>query len=169
MFQLMGDLRFDLIQLGWTGLLFPNPETSFKSTLADAKSTNNVTGIKNQRIDDLLDVYDREFDTQKRISIIREIDGILANLHPYVLTWDTSYERIAYWNKFGQPEGYLTRIGDYRDVPSMWWIDRPKEAELGRAMGDTSAKMTVGAIDARFWQQYAQRQGARPPSGRGTN
>jgi microcin C transport system substrate-binding protein len=50
MFQLMGDRRFDLIYLGWTGLLFPNPETSYKSTLADANSTNNVTGIKNQRI-----------------------------------------------------------------------------------------------------------------------
>lgn len=169
MFQLMGDLRFDLIQLGWTGLLFPNPETSFKSTLADAKSTNNVTGVKNQRIDELLDIYDREFDTQKRIDIIREIDGILANLHSYVLTWDTQYERIAYWNKFGQPEGYLTRIGDYRDVPSLWWIDQQKETELTRAMGDASAKMTVGATDARFWQQYGQRQGTRPTGGPGAN
>ena len=169
MFQLMGDLRFDLIQLGWTGLLFPNPETSFKSTLADAKSTNNVTGIKNPRIDALLDIYDREFDTQKRIDIIREIDGILANLHSYVLTWDTAYERIAYWNKFGQPEGYLTRIGDYRDVPSLWWIDAQKESELTRAMGDTSAKMVVGAVDARFWQQYAQRQGSGSTATHGMN
>jgi microcin C transport system substrate-binding protein len=149
-----------MIQLGWTGLLFPNPETSFKSTLADAKSTNNVTGIKNQRIDELLDVYDREFDTQKRIAIIREIDGILANLHSYVLTWDTAYERIAYWNKFGQPEGYLTRIGDYRDVPSLWWFDAQKDAEIARAMRDPSVKLAVGDTDARYWQQYAQRQGA---------
>ena len=169
MFQLMGDLQFDMIQLGWTGLLFPNPETSFKSTLADAKSTNNVTGIKNQRIDELLDVYDREFDTQKRIAIIQEIDGILANLHSYVLTWDTAYERIAYWNKFGQPEGYLSRIGDYRDVPSLWWIDSQKDEALSRAMGDPSIKLPVGETDARFWQQYSQQQGSRSTTAPGTN
>ena len=164
MFQLVGDLRFDLVFMGWTGLLFPNPETSFKSTLADAKSTNNITGVKSPRIDELLDVYDREFDAQKRIAIIRDIDGILASLHSYVLTWDTAYERIAYWNKFGQPEGYLTRIGDYRDVPSLWWIDVGKEAELTRAMKDTSAKLSEGAIDARYWQEYAKRTGARSTS-----
>ena len=32
-----------------------------------------------------------EFDTQKRIAIIREIDGILANMYPYVLEWDTPF------------------------------------------------------------------------------
>jgi microcin C transport system substrate-binding protein len=169
MFQLMGDRRFDLIYLGWTGLLFPNPETSYKSTLADANSTNNVTGIKNQRIDQLLDVYDREFDTQKRLEIIREIDGILANIHPYVLTWDTPYQRIAFWNKFGQPEGYLTRIGDYRDVPTLWWIDRAKETQVTRGINDTSVKMAVGTTEARYWQQYAQRQGARQGTAAGAD
>lgn len=162
MFQLMGDRRFDLVYLGWTGLLFPNPETSYHSSLADSNSTNNVTGIKNQRIDQLLQVYDREFDAQKRIDIIREIDGILANIHPYVLTWDTPYERIAFWNKFGHPEGYLTRIGDYRDVPSLWWIDPQKEAQVARGMNDTSVKMAVEPVEARYWEQYAQRQGTRP-------
>ena len=168
MFQLMGDRRFDLIALGWTGLLFPNPETSYKSTLADSNSTNNVTGIKNQRIDQLLDLYDREFDTQKRIEIIREIDGILAGTHSYVLTWDTPYQRIAFWNKFGQPEGYLTRIGDYRDVPSLWWVDPQKQSELARAMGNGSAKMAVGTTDVRYWEQYAQQQGSRSVTAAGS-
>ena len=78
-------------------------------------------------------------------------------------------ERIAYWNKFGQPEGYLTRIGDYRDVPSLWWIDSQKDAALTRAMGDPSVKMPVGETDARFWQQYAQRAGLRSTTAPGTN
>ena len=72
--------------MAWTGLLFPNPETSLHSTLADAKNTNNITGFKNKRIDELLDVYDVEFDQQKRVAIIREIDGIVANLHHYILS-----------------------------------------------------------------------------------
>ena len=167
-FQLMGDLQFDMIHVQWTGLLFPNPETSWKSTLADQKSTNNVNGVKNARIDQLLDAYDREFDQQKRVAIIREIDGILAGLHPYVLFWDPPYQRLAYWNKFGHPEGYLTRVGDYRDPIGLWWIDRQKEAELARAMGDNSAKMAVGETEVRFWQQYAKSQGAKPAAEAGT-
>jgi len=169
MFQLVGDRQFDLVQVGWTGLLFPNPETSLKSTLADANSNNNITGIMNKRIDELLDVYDREFDTKKRIAIIQEIDGILANLYPYVLEWDTPYERLAYWNKFGQPEGYLTRTGDSRDIPSLWWRDPQKDAELGRAMGNPSDKMPVGATDSRHWQEYAQRAGSNSTIAPGTN
>ena len=167
MFQLMGDRRFDMVYLGWTGLLFPNPETSYKSTLADANSTNNVTGIKNQRIDQLLDVYDREFDAQRRIEIIREIDGILANIHPYVLSWDTPYHRIAFWNKFGFPEGHLTRIGDHRDVPSLWWIDRDKEMQVARGMNDNNVKMAVGSVDVRYWEQYAQKPGTRSATAAG--
>ena len=36
------------------GLLFPNPETSFHSMLADQKNNNNITGFKNARVDELL-------------------------------------------------------------------------------------------------------------------
>ena len=76
-------------------------------------------------------------------------------------------ERIAFWNKFGHPEGYLTRIGDYRDMPSLWWIDPQKQSELARAMSDQSSKLAVGATDVRFWQEYAKRQNARSTTAAG--
>jgi ABC-type oligopeptide transport system substrate-binding subunit len=66
-FALIMERKFDLVSLGWTGLVFPNPETSYSSRLADVNNTNNVDGIKSARIDELLDIYDREFDPQKRI------------------------------------------------------------------------------------------------------
>ena len=56
-------------------------------------------------ITELLVEYDREFDPERRAEIIREVDGILANEHHYVLGWYAPFERIAYWNKFGHPEG----------------------------------------------------------------
>lgn len=169
MFRLMGDLQFDAIYFGFTGLVFPNPETSYKSTLADSKSTNNVPGIKNKRIDEILDLYDREFDAQKRIPLIQEIDGILANLHPYILSWDTPYERVAFWNKFGTPQGLLTRFGDYRDAPSLWWIDPQKQNELNRAMRDNNATMSGGAVDDRYWEEYSEKAGAGAVASPGTN
>ena len=70
--------------------------------------------------------------------------------------WQSPYQRIAYWNKFGKPEGYLTRFGDYRDVPGLWSIDPQLAASVAKGMGDTSAKMPVGAVDVHYWDEYAK-------------
>jgi microcin C transport system substrate-binding protein len=159
-FQLVMERRFELVSLAWSGLLFPNPETSFHSKLADVDNNNNVSGVKDARIDELLAQYDVEFDQEKRVAIIREIDGIVANIHPYILEWDMPFQRIAFWNKFGHPEGYLTRIGDYRDAPSVWWIDAEKQAQLGKAMADASLTMPVGETEVRYWTEFARREAA---------
>ena len=166
LFQLVGQRKFDFEYQGWSGLLFPNPETSFDSKLADQNSTNNITGVKDKRIDELLPQYDIEFDPQKRVAIIREIDGILANLHHYVLGWYAPFQRIGFWNKFGFPDGVLTRIGDYRDIPSLWWIDPDKQSQLTKAMGDASTKLDSGQTEVRYWKDYAQRQPASAQPGR---
>jgi microcin C transport system substrate-binding protein len=153
LFQLVMERRFDVVSMGWGGLLFPNPETMWHSKLADVNNNNNITGFKDKRVDELLGVYDREFNQEKRVEIIREIDGILANAHHYVLEWDAPFQRIAYWNKFGHPEGYISRVGDFHDIPSMWWFNPEKQKELAQATRDSSAKMAVGATEVRYWQR----------------
>src|SRR5688572_5518987 len=160
MVRLIDERQFDLVSVGYTGLLFPNPETSFHSTLADQNNTNNITGIKNARIDELLKAYDVEFDQRKREAIIREIDGIVANLHHVILGWDAPFWRLAFWNKFGFPESYLTRYGYYRDPLSLWWIDPQKAQQLAQAMRDDAAKMAVGPTDIHFWEEWVKRQGS---------
>jgi len=156
LFQLTAEHKFDLAGFAYTGLTFPNPETSFASKLADPLNTNNVTGFKNARVDEILDLYDKEFDQKKRVALIRELDGILANEHHFILTWEESFQRIAFWNKFGYPESYLTRLGDYREPPTLWWIDPQKEAQLKRAMTDASIKFPVGEVEKRYWLDYAK-------------
>jgi microcin C transport system substrate-binding protein len=162
-FQLVMERKFDLSQQAWTGLIFPNPETSYSSRLADVNNTNNITGFKDKRVDELLDLYDREFDRQKRIAIIREIDGIVSNSHEYILEWDMPFQRIAYWNKFGHPVGYLTRVGDYTDMPSLWWIDPQKEQQLNQAVADPSAKLPIEPVDILYWPEYDKRVAAQQP------
>jgi microcin C transport system substrate-binding protein len=154
----MNQRKFEMAVQAWSGLTFPNPETSVHSRLADVPNNNNITGFKNKRVDELLDAYDKEFDQQKRIAIIREIDGILANEHHYILEWSGPFQRIAYLNKFGQPEGYLTRTGDYRDIATLWWIDPAKQARYNETMGNPSSKLDVGPTEVRYWQEYAKRQ-----------
>ena len=167
-FELQQQRKFDMVSLAWAAETFPNPETSFSSRLADIPDNNNITGVKDKRLDELLAQYDGEFEQTKRATILREIDGILANLHHYVLEWDAPFQRVAYWNKFGQPEGVLSRIDDYHSAAWLWWIDAERERELNRAMGDPSIKMETGQLENRYWQEYAKRTSAPAQSGHTT-
>ncbi|MFN7917191.1 MAG: extracellular solute-binding protein [Vicinamibacterales bacterium] len=160
LFKLVMDRNFDMVSMAWGGLLFPNPETSFGSELADQANNNNITGFKDAKVDALLKQYDVEYDQKKRAAIIQEIDGILANSYQYTLGWDAPFTRLAYWNKFGMPEGVLTRIGDYRDIPTLWWADPQKEADLRKAMGDNSMKLPVGQTEVPYWKQFGEREKA---------
>lgn len=160
LFKLVMDRNFGMVSMAWGALLFPNPETSFGSELADQNSNNNITGFKNARVDELLKQYDVEYDQKKRVALIQEVDGIVASQYHYLLSWDAPFHRIAFWNKFGMPPGYLTRVGDYRDIPSLWWIDPEKDAALRKAMGDNSATLPVGDTEVRYWPQYGEREKA---------
>ena len=97
-FALVMERKFDLVSLGWTGLVFPNPETSVSSRLADVNNTNNVDGIKSARIDELLPIYDREFDPKKRIELIGEIDGILGGdtlIDGFAINFDRTNKKLV--------------------------------------------------------------------------
>jgi microcin C transport system substrate-binding protein len=153
-FKLMMQRQFDIVSAGWGALLFPNPETSYHSSLADANNTNNITGVKDRRIDEITEAYDRMFEQDERVAAIQEIDGILADLYPYVLRWTAPYQRVIYWNRYGQPAGYFTRVGDFTDLPSLWWIDPEKSRQLDEARGDSTIQMEVGETEDRYWLKF---------------
>jgi microcin C transport system substrate-binding protein len=168
-----GDRQFQMAYTGWGGLLFPNPETSFHSMLADQKNNNNITGFKNARVDELCKQYDVTFDPQERIRIIREIDGLVANDYTYALLWTGPFTRVLYWNKFGTPPGYWSRTGDYGGAGNgpglmqMWWADSAKAEELEAARRDTSKKMEVGPLEDRYWIEFdAKQRSAAPAEGK---
>jgi microcin C transport system substrate-binding protein len=143
-----------MVSIAYTGELFPSPEANLKSELADQKNTNNLTGFKNARADAIIEQYNKEFDLDKRITLLRELDGIVTNEHHWILEWTAPYHRIAYWNTFGYPEGILTRIGDYRDMPVLWWHDPVKAQALDAARKSSTATLEVGPTDERFWLEY---------------
>jgi microcin C transport system substrate-binding protein len=152
--SLMYERKFDLLDTGWVVPAFPDPDTEYRSSLADQPNSNNVTGFKDPRVDALLDQYNKEFDFKKRVAMIQQLDGILANAYEYVLEWDAPFTRLAYSYRLGQPEGYFTRIGDYYDMLSLWWVDPAKEQELNRATADASVKLPVGQTDVHYWEDY---------------
>ena len=162
LFQLLMERKFDLTSIAWGGLLFPNPETSFHSTLADVNNTNNITGVKSARIDEICDAYDEMFDVDERTNAIREIDGILASEYHYILQWYAPNQRLAYWNRFGQPEAALSRFGDYKDLVNLWWFDPERSSAVDQALGDSSRHLEVGPIEDRHWLEYAEHETDSP-------
>jgi microcin C transport system substrate-binding protein len=159
--KLLDERTFSMASIAYTGSIFPSPEQNWLSRLADEKNTNNITGFKNPRADQIIEAYSKEFDFNKRITLLREFDDILTNEHHWILEWTAPYERLAYWNKFGQPPGYVTRIGDYRDLMTLWWFDPARTSQLEAALRSSDATMGVGQTDDRYWLEYAQLEAQR--------
>jgi len=165
-FKLLDDQQFDMFSVAYGGgSPFPLPEQFFHSAQADQKASTNTTGFKNKRVDEIIALYDKEFDVQKRAELLRELDGIVAAEHHYLLEWYAPYTRIVYWNKFGHPKGYITRIGDYRDPPTgLWWIDPQAAQRLEQALRDSSIKLEVGPTEDRYWLDFAKIEERQNPT-----
>lgn len=154
--------KYQMCMISWGALQYPNPETSYKGSFADKLNNNNVTGVKNARIDELIKAYDKlELEAKKeRVDMIKEVDGILANMYPYVLFWYGPYERFLYWNNFGYPESGLSRTGDYDDVEYYWWWDAEKAKKVEECRADESKRsfMKIGKTTIKYWLNLRKKQ-----------
>jgi microcin C transport system substrate-binding protein len=158
----MREKEYELMSTAWGAIIFPNPESSWHSRLADMVDNNNVTAFRSERVDELCDIYDTEYDVQKRIDIIREMDGIIYNEHPYILGWYGPAQRVAFWNKYDMPEWGIPRIGDPSNMHQIWWVNPELETQLTAAQADSTITMDAGAKENRFWAAYNEAQSQVP-------
>lgn len=158
--NIVNERRFSLIYMGWGGLFFPNPETSLHSSLADQNNTNNITGVKDKRIDSLIAAYNAEYDTKKRVTQIRTIDKILSEIVDYAYGYHAPYTgRFVYWDKFGMPKNIIGYTGDdISGVLSYWWYDEEKASTLEQAKADNSIVLPQGEINVDFWNVNKQQE-----------
>lgn len=159
--------QFELVYQGWGPSAFPDPEQVYHSRLAAQENNNNITSFKDPKADELMEKYAKSFDLKERVKLIQELDLLLANQYHYVLHWGAPSLRLAYWNKFGQPRGYLTRTGEYTSdlnqgpsVERLWWIDPDKARKLDQAMKDPSIKLPVGPVEDKYWLDYGKKEPA---------
>ena len=146
--------NFNVCLLAYSGLIYPNPEGSLRSILADQSDNNNVWGFKNDRVDELLDEYDICFEQKRRVEIIREVDGIFSDVHPIALSISRNYSRMMWWDKFGYPDWMFSRyVGEYWDAFYYWWYDEDKDFELKESM-DNGKSLPLKPIDMKYWPDY---------------
>lgn len=128
----MDEFNFDMTWAAWGAGLFKNPEYLWSSREADRPSGSNVTGFKDARVDALIEKQKSLFNIAERHQIVRQIDQLIFEQHPYALLWNLNYTRLLYWNKFGTPP---TLVGKYSgESTAYWWYDQDADAELKEAM-----------------------------------
>ncbi|MHC5079365.1 MAG: ABC transporter substrate-binding protein, partial [Planctomycetota bacterium] len=155
LYQKVQERKFKIAWQSWGAILFPNPESSWRSKLADELHNNNVPGFKSRKVDKLCDKYNVTLDRKEQIKIIRQIDGIIFKKFPYALGWYASHSRILFWNRLGHPKAFFSRVGDARNILSMWWYEPDKERELIKAQQD-GTKLPVGETIHRPWEKYGK-------------
>ena len=146
--------NFTIYMHNFTGGVHPSIEQWFRSDLADMNDNNNFFGFKSDRVDNLIKVYNSEFDLDKRIKIGKEIDYIVCETHPVAFGIKRLYRRFLYWDKFGYPEYMIDRfVGNRESIFFLWWFDPEKEARLETAMNNDTS-LPVGDVDIKFWPNW---------------
>ena len=67
------DRNFTIDFEAWGGLIYPNPETGYKSILADQNNNNNIYGFKSDRVDECCYYMTLNLIMQRGLNAIQEI------------------------------------------------------------------------------------------------
>ncbi|WNK00484.1 extracellular solute-binding protein [Thalassospiraceae bacterium LMO-JJ14] len=119
---------YDMIVMNWGQSLSPGNEQRdfWGSASADQEGSRNSTGIKSLVIDALVEKLISAPDRQALITACHALDRVLQWQHLVIPHFHAGYDRIAYWDKFGQPKITPTRGTQFLS----WWVDSKKAQAL---------------------------------------
>ncbi|MCB1323594.1 MAG: ABC transporter substrate-binding protein [Spirochaetales bacterium] len=127
------EFNFDLYWINTGAGRLRDPEPMFHSRYADEQASSNLAGVADARVDQLLEQLRRERNLSRRDVLLRQLDGRLMELSPYVLLWQSDRTRLLYWNRFGMPASVLDRFNREDVIPVYWFNDREKAERLAEA------------------------------------
>jgi len=96
------------------------------SAMAEIEGSRNSIGIQDPVVDALVDAIIFADDRDELITASRALDRVLRWGHYLIPNWHIRYDRVAYWNMFGQPEA----VPADGIVFNAWWVDAEKLAVL---------------------------------------
>ena len=114
---------FDMIVQSWGQSLSPGNEQSmfWSSTAADQPGSGNVGGIRDPAVDRLVDAVIAAPDRTRLVAATRALDRVLSWNWYVIAQWHSPITRVAYWDKFGQPDGIPLQGWQL----FTWWIRPP--------------------------------------------
>ncbi len=141
--------NFDMTWAAWGASLRKDPEFMWSGTEADRKTSYNITGFNDDRVDALIDQQRTIFDIKRRHEIVRHLDGIVYKTYPYLLLWFADHTRLLYWNKFGMPDWVLSKYDNEYSAIRYWWVDEDSQADLEDALA-TGQALPPKPLDVKF-------------------
>ncbi|MBE7635439.1 ABC transporter substrate-binding protein [Sneathiella sp. P13V-1] len=126
--QRVRDFDFDIITSGFGQSASPGNEQRefWSSAAANRQGSRNVMGIENPVVDELIERLIGAPDYESLKPIVRALDRVLTWNFYAIPQFTASFDRIAYWNKFGKTD---INPSQGPDILS-WWVDVEKEARL---------------------------------------
>jgi microcin C transport system substrate-binding protein len=101
----------------------------FTCEKAREQGSQNVAGICDPAIDELVELVVNAPDREELIARTRALDRVLLHHNFVVPHWHSRTFRLAFWDKFGRPE----RNPKYGLGLDTWWIDTGRERALTEA------------------------------------
>ena len=127
------DFDFDMISARLA--FYPPPGAELRSyygsAAADERGTGNYGGIKNPVVDALIEQLIAAESLESLQLTTRALDRVLLWNYYLVPQFYVDKHRIAYWNRFGQPDKqpkYISYTGT--GFPTGWWVDEELDSKL---------------------------------------
>ena len=151
-FQRARERKFEMVNLGMTSGLFPEPRQFLHTESKNAKNNNDFWGFGTPEVDELIKTYEENLDADTRRAAMRKIDRIVHDEAFYIPFWDAPYLRLVFWDYVQFPEFYLPkRTQQYLDW-MVYWVDPAKKAALEDAMKAGKAYEADTELDKDFYK-----------------
>ncbi len=116
----LDNFDFDIAIISYPVSQLPGNEQReyWGSASADIIGSNNIIGIKNPVVDELIKGLVAAKQKEDYVAYVKALDRVLLSENYMIFQWYSPYDRIAYKNKFGQP------TADYKIgfQPYLWWL-----------------------------------------------
>jgi len=129
----LDDFDFDMIVASWPESQSPGNEQRnyWGSDFAARQGSQNLIGIKSPVVDALIEAVIAAPDRAALVDRVHALDRVLQWGFWVIPQWHLTYDRVAYWDKFGYPS-VVPPQGVQLDA---WWIDPAKAAALEARRG----------------------------------
>ena len=122
--QRLAEFDFDMVVGSFGRTLSPGNEQRgyWGSAAANLPGSNNLAGVRDPVVDDLVELVISAPDREALIERTRALDRVLLWSHYVIPNWHLNAYRVASWDIFGRPDT-RPRYGLGFDT---WWIDEAK-------------------------------------------
>ena len=151
MFERALERKFEMVNLGMTSGLYPEPRQYLGTEFKKAKNNNDFWGFGTPDVDSLIKTYEESLDAEARRDAMWHIDQIVHDEAFYIPFWTAPYMRLVYWDYVQFPEFYLPRRTQQLTDWMVYWIDPAKKATLEEAKRTNKAYPVDPDLDKDYY------------------